>query len=325
MNICIICKKEFEQKSKRHNRKTCSLNCNYKYFSILRKAEQQKLKQKLKPIYINCIVCNKIFQPRVRYYKNKTCSKNCLHIYSQKVKDIFNNCIICNILFKQKRYYKNKTCSNICRWKLAKLNNSSKKRKLQNSLRLKGVSYKQRYGEEKAKIIIEKQHRGTKGLKQSKETKLKKSIAQLNLHKVTSLETKLKIIETKKQNLGKIKIGFKSFFYNNQYYRSSWEIKFVKWCEIKNIKFIYEPELFILNNNKGYIPDFYLPELNKYVEVKGWLNEESIYKMDEFTKQGYELIYIDSTNINNINLDLYWKDVSLFWYLQDEVMSMGGC
>ena len=101
----------------------------------------------------------------------------------------------------------------------------------------------------------------------------------------------------------------KRIVYEGITYRSSWEIKFVKWANLKNIKWEYETERCKVNISKGrtYTIDFYLPEINKYVEVKGRHEEEDYYKLNEAVTQGYNIVMVDRTNINNIDLHNYWK------------------
>lgn len=58
--------------------------------------------------------------------------------------------------------------------------------------------------------------------------------------------------------------------YNGTNYRSGWEIYFVKYLESNSIRFDYEinPVEFLYDGKlHTYIPDFYLPDLNIYVEI----------------------------------------------------------
>ena len=65
---------------------------------------------------------------------------------------------------------------------------------------------------------------------------------------------------------------------------SSWEVIMamkldelnISWLRDENIKLPY----FLKNGNKrNYIPDFYLPDHNVYIEVKGYLTESAKHKM----------------------------------------------
>ena len=81
---------------------------------------------------------------------------------------------------------------------------------------------------------------------------------------------------------------------NNIYFRSSWEANVARYYNHKNIKWKFEPKQFIFENADdgivSYTPDFYLPELDKWVEVKGWMDEKSRKKLDKF-KTYYPLEY----------------------------------
>lgn len=49
--------------------------------------------------------------------------------------------------------------------------------------------------------------------------------------------------------------------------RSRSEAKFARWCDRHRVKWLYEPEGYDLDG-VWYVPDFYLPELRRFVEVK---------------------------------------------------------
>jgi len=86
-------------------------------------------------------------------------------------------------------------------------------------------------------------------------------------------------------NFGKPPIHGKRIKYNGELFRSSWECNFVKWCDKNNIKWQYESKSFNLGNC-SYIPDFYLPEFNLYIEIKGWWRDKAKDKFKLF-KQIY--------------------------------------
>jgi len=84
----------------------------------------------------------------------------------------------------------------------------------------------------------------------------------------------------------------KLLLYNGVYYRSNWEILVVKYFEVNNIKYEYENKVFILDDKETYTPDFYLPETNKWIEVKGYWYEDAKIKFEKF-KQIHNEIDID--------------------------------
>jgi len=101
-------------------------------------------------------------------------------------------------------------------------------------------------------------------------------------------DRKRKISETlkRKYESGEIKVSPKARqkkrnWYNGIYFRSSWELKFAQWLNARNISWLYEPATFKLPGT-GYIPDFYLPDKNLYIEIKG--KEERMEKIQLFKK-----------------------------------------
>jgi hypothetical protein len=68
--------------------------------------------------------------------------------------------------------------------------------------------------------------------------------------------------------------------YNGFMMDSNWELEFAKWCDIENIKWIKPKTGFEYewNGKRLYYPDFYLPELDIYVEVKGYQRDRDLAK-----------------------------------------------
>lgn len=98
-------------------------------------------------------------------------------------------------------------------------------------------------------------------------------------------------------------------------FQGSWELYFYEYCISKNINVIRNNQGFnyIWNGNRKYFPDFYLPDFNFYVEVKGYKTERDQHKWQQFEEK---LIIIDKHQIdiilsgNDINLIdcIYEKD-----------------
>jgi hypothetical protein len=102
--------------------------------------------------------------------------------------------------------------------------------------------------------------------------------------------------------------------------KSSYEIAFAEYLDQHNIKWYYEPKFFplILNNKEcSYTPDFFLPEYNKFVEVKGrenyenWEDCNGKIKFEKF-KQDYsfyiEILFCCELIKLGINLKYYYKN-----------------
>lgn len=61
----------------------------------------------------------------------------------------------------------------------------------------------------------------------------------------------------------------------------SWEVEFAKWCDSNSIEWIKNLQGFnyVWNNqNHTYYPDFFLPALNIFVEVKGYIRDKDLEK-----------------------------------------------
>jgi len=66
--------------------------------------------------------------------------------------------------------------------------------------------------------------------------------------------------------------------------KSSWEIVYAKWLDKQNIKWLYESKTFDLGNTT-YTPDFYLPETEEYIEIKGYWRDDAKKKFNLFKKK----------------------------------------
>ena len=210
-----------------------------------------------------CIDCGKELNKSSNYYKTVRCgSCNIKHFHKIKIIDIFKinekrakdlkenrkkYCIVCNKLLSQSSYYRNKN-----------------------------------------KCIIHSHL----GVKKSIITKLAMSKAKKGIK--LSLETKIKMSETRiKKGLSKGKLnprfGKPPIITNhwNQYkgmwMRSGWEVRYAKWLDRQNIKWQYEPKTFDLGDTT-YTPDFYLPETNEYIEIKGYWREKAKNNIKLFKK-----------------------------------------
>lgn len=69
--------------------------------------------------------------------------------------------------------------------------------------------------------------------------------------------------------------------YKGVIYRSRLEAKWAVVFDLLGIEHTYETSQFSLENT-GYMPDFYLPQLETYVEVKGVMDQDSEYKLSQF-------------------------------------------
>jgi hypothetical protein len=111
-------------------------------------------------------------------------------------------------------------------------------------------------------------------------------------------------------------------------FRSRLEARWAVFFDACGIKYEYEPEGFDLGNGVYYLPDFYLPEVKMYVEVKSSYNfsDEDKKKVDLFRSKWcwpdeaaypiYKLIVL--TEIPPANMDLlYYASDQLYQYGED--------
>lgn len=89
-------------------------------------------------------------------------------------------------------------------------------------------------------------------------------------------------------------------------FHGSWEVIFYDWCILNNIKIIRENftsfSYFWNDSVHQYFPDFFLPELNSYVEVKGYETERDNAKWSQFPQK---LIIIKKDEIDRIKANLF--------------------
>lgn len=210
-----------------------------------------------------------------------------------------NKCLICN---KETKRHTTKTCSIECRnifqiknpIKPCLICNNNFKPNTKNS---KYCSEICQYKSLKGRIISEKQR------KQHSERMKGKLIGKLNP------------MYGKKAAHGK---GYWHNTWENEkvFLRSSWELAFAKYLDSKNIRYQVENKRFPIKyfyqgmeKYGTYCPDFYLPDKDKYYEIKGWWRDDAKFKYDAFILQypNIKNILITSAFLKKLNI----KDVRL--------------
>lgn len=90
----------------------------------------------------------------------------------------------------------------------------------------------------------------------------------------------------------------KETYYKEIKFRSSLETNWAYILDKLNIEWKYEPKRFRLKNGEVYIPDFYLPELKTWIEVKGRIEEHNKIFSKLFVEENKEpLILISYTEL----------------------------
>ncbi len=84
---------------------------------------------------------------------------------------------------------------------------------------------------------------------------------------------------------GKSSIHGKRIIYKGILMRSTWETLFAQFLELSGIVWLYESKRFDLGDCT-YCPDFYLPEFDCYIEIKGWWRDNTRKRFKLF-KQEY--------------------------------------
>lgn len=69
--------------------------------------------------------------------------------------------------------------------------------------------------------------------------------------------------------------------YKNILMKSSWEVAVAMWLDSRGINWQYEPKTFDFDIFT-YTPDFYLPDLELWIEVKGYWTEKAMKKFLRF-------------------------------------------
>ena len=106
------------------------------------------------------------------------------------------------------------------------------------------------------------------------------------------------------KNLNDPRYGHKRYEYNGTYFRSKWELRFAEFCDAYGIQWFYErgrvPYEYA-GVRRIYIPDFYLPENDFYVEIKPKLFKNSVTdtKIKAAREQGYKIEYLSEDILFN--------------------------
>ena len=114
-------------------------------------------------------------------------------------------------------------------------------------------------------------------------------------------------------------------YYNGYKFRSRLEARWAVFFDAAKIRYEYEPEGFKLKNGLCYLPDFYLPDENMYVEVKpprrgAW---KDIAKAGQFVGNGIDTLLILS-NIPD-RTDYIWYFPVLYWHSVEQSVKIKWC
>jgi hypothetical protein len=170
---------------------------------------------------------------------------------------------------------------------LGKRHTEETKQKL--SARLKGKTYEERMGKEKALQLKKKLSRIMKDLVSGRNNPMQGKFGEKNPH------------------FGKPAKHGKHSFRNDlgHYCRSKWEANYCRYLLWGNQKYVYEPKTFIITLPNGtkatYTPDF-LVDGKEWHELKGWENRSELKKWKFFQEQypNEKFVFINRDNYKNL-------------------------
>jgi arsenate reductase-like glutaredoxin family protein len=279
-----------------------------------------------------CDVCGKIKKIEYRYYiKNitphniYTCSPKCSKIkrektnlekygvkYHSMLKDVFKEKVIKTSLERYGENFYMQTDEYKKRVKNTNIKKYGETTPLLNSV---------------VRDKIDKTNLGRYGTKHPTQNQIiRKKIEKTNLERygncnpAKSDEIKCKTKKTNIEKYGfewpnqnidvynKIKTSmFKTKKYKNLYYKSSYELDFINFCEKNKIEISNAPTIkYIVNErDKVYFPDFYIPKYNLIVEVKSAYTYDkeldlNLTKKEWSIRSGYDFIFIIDKNYDEL-------------------------
>lgn len=127
--------------------------------------------------------------------------------------------------------------------------------------------------------------------------------------RITTEETKRKLSGSFFNGTRRVPINNsrgKGAYYNTpnqgrKWMRSGWERRVADYLTKQIINWYYEYRWLKLAEDIHYLPDFYLPEEDKYIEVKGWKTERTMRKY-ELAKEKYNIELWDHDKLTELNI-----------------------
>ena len=168
-------------------------------------------------------------------------------------------------------------------------------------LKIQGETFKQKYKDGKIKIWSD-------GLNKETDERIKNSSIKIQ----NTIDKKLK--DNNWHNSYNLKYCYKDFTFD-----SYWEVLFAQFLDKYNILWVrntnYSFEYIYKKSIHKYYPDFYLPDFDLYIEIKGFFSNKDINKWEQFTKNLdiydskdlYELRILESFDKRNLIPDKFRK------------------
>jgi hypothetical protein len=83
-----------------------------------------------------------------------------------------------------------------------------------------------------------------------------------------------------------------------------WELKYAQWLDNNRVKWMRCKQAFeytFENKTRRYTPDFYLPDTDEYIEIKGYKTNKDIAKWSQFP---YKLTVLMRSELKKIGIAL---------------------
>jgi hypothetical protein len=218
-------------------KKYCSIRCKKDWYKIPDNGTKQEIECK--------ICCYKFYLPASQAKNRVTCSKTCYAKYMSLVNSrhakLEKKCDSCSKTFELNENSTQKFCSPSC---------------------------------------------FTKSLRNRKDVFCEVCNVKLTVKKSATTRFCNKICARKGQSLGLIKshingrTGWRTDIQDSPYFKSSFEADYARYCIYKNIRFEYEKNVFeaeVDGKKRFYTPDFFLPDSNEFIELKGVRESENIF------------------------------------------------
>ena len=115
-------------------------------------------------------------------------------------------------------------------------------------------------------------------------------------------EFRIEFLQRMKNNARGTLIKFKDPQGNSITLRSTYELRVATWLNEQRLDWQYESKTFYIEAlDKTYTPDFYIPKLDVWIEVKGIWQNQSELKWNEFCKTHNNVLLFkrDIENLEN--------------------------
>lgn len=96
--------------------------------------------------------------------------------------------------------------------------------------------------------------------------------------------------------------------YKGESFDGSWEVELAKWFDINDIVWVRNKESFpyVFDKQRRYTPDFYLPNIDCFVEVKGWRTPKDEAKWKCFPHDR-KLVILSGSDLQALGIDVEVK------------------